>query len=65
MESNMQIYNTVKLYNTGDKNLDGQLATIMGFHSDGFPIIVFKEPLPDYHPAMCISPRCLQILLNH
>ncbi len=54
-----KVFDKVRVMRTTDPRLDGQSATIMGFHGLD-AIIVFDFFLPDRDPALVITIHCLE-----
>lgn len=57
---NLEVYDKVKLHKTGNPELEGQAATIMGWNAPEYAIVVFDIKPEGYAPAIGISVHCLK-----
>lgn len=55
-----KVYDLVRITNTTHKDLDGQLADVLGTYGSSTAIIKFRSIPQGYNPAIVIVNACLE-----
>jgi hypothetical protein len=57
-----EIQDRVKIIGSGDSELDGQIATVVGFYGPDSSIILFDISPADYNPAIVVVNQIIEAI---